>query len=364
MPSTTTDKLRNGLYLALAFVTALMLWYTVNAKEEVERAVEVRLDYKGLPSGFVVTSGQLNKVSVRLRGPLELLRSLSSRDLAYTMDLSGMTKGSNVIPLMQESLPELRAYKVVEVVPPRLVLEVDHLLETRVPVVARFRESPLTPSLKLEDVTVQPEHVTVRGPATEVSTIKRLVVELPVDLESEDKAIVDDVPVVAPPSVEVRPATVKVKRTITVQRRNVNLQRDLVPQWSEVDNIRVDPLRVQITVSVPRSAVGDVAYMAQVQASLSGKPPSDGAQVVMPVTVTLPAGARLLAVTPDEATVINTLPAPVLPVPGHGVEGGTGGAGEPPKPRERQRPVGGREIGKELTMPTAIIETSVSVKGQ
>ena len=309
MPS-TTDKMRNGLYLALAFVTALMLWYTVNAKEEVERVLEVRIDYKGLPSGLVVTSGQLNKVSVRLQGPIELLRSLGSRELSYTLDLSGMTKGNNVIPLMQDTVPELRAYKVVEVIPPRLALEVDNLLETRVPVVARFRESPLTPSLRLEDVTVQPEQVTVRGPATDVSAIKRLVVELPVDLESEDRPITDDVPVVAPPSVEVRPATVKVRRTVSVQRRNVNLQRDLTPQWNESENIRIDPLRVQISVSVPRSAQTDVAYMAQVQAALTGRLPAEGSEVVMPVTVSLPPGARLLAVTPAEATVTNAGPPP------------------------------------------------------
>ena len=70
-----------------------------HAREQIERVVEVRLDYKGLPTGLIVTGGQLNKVSVRLRGPQELLRSMTNREISYTMDLSGVTPGKNVIPL-------------------------------------------------------------------------------------------------------------------------------------------------------------------------------------------------------------------------------------------------------------------------
>lgn len=74
------------------------MWYTLNAREQIERVVEVRLDYKGLPTGLIVTGGQLNKVSVRLRGPQELLRSMTNREISYTMDLSGVTPGQERDP--------------------------------------------------------------------------------------------------------------------------------------------------------------------------------------------------------------------------------------------------------------------------
>ena len=81
MSSDNEPRAVNWKYLLISLGMALLLWYTVNAREQIERVVEVRLDYKGLPEGLVVTSGQVSKITVRLRGPMELLRSLSSREL-------------------------------------------------------------------------------------------------------------------------------------------------------------------------------------------------------------------------------------------------------------------------------------------
>ena len=56
MLSNTKDPQKgNWRYLLVAFLLALGLWYTLNAREQIERVVEVRLDYKGLPPGLIVT---------------------------------------------------------------------------------------------------------------------------------------------------------------------------------------------------------------------------------------------------------------------------------------------------------------------
>ena len=44
MLSNTEPQKGNWLYLLVAFLLALGLWYTLNAREEIERVVEVRLD--------------------------------------------------------------------------------------------------------------------------------------------------------------------------------------------------------------------------------------------------------------------------------------------------------------------------------
>ena len=159
MLSNTKDPQKgNWRYLLVAFLLALGLWYTLNAREQIERVVEVRLDYKGLPTGLIVTGGQLNKVSVRLRGPQELLRSMTNREISYTMDLSGVTPGKNVIPLTtgENKPPELRAYEVLEVTPSRMILEVDKIMETNLPVKVALRASPAASSVRLKDLVVDP----------------------------------------------------------------------------------------------------------------------------------------------------------------------------------------------------------------
>lgn len=304
------------LYFALALLGAIALWYTVNAREQVERVIEVRLDYKGLPPGLVITKGQLNKISVRLRGPLELLRSASNRDLYHTLDLSNLSVGSNVIPLNTDTTPvnELRGFQVVEVIPQRLNFDVDRILEVRLPVEARLRESSLSSSIKLTKVLIQPETVTVRGPAAEVSKLQKVLVELPVTLENEDQEVTEDLSVVAPPTVEVSPSTVRVQRSQTIQRRTISLQRDIILDTSSNVNLNLTPSRVSLRISVPSGAFKDAAYLAQIQASLEPEsalerlaeltPLNTQANttpsLLEPVKISLPPGARLISVNPEK----------------------------------------------------------------
>ncbi len=305
-----TERDFKSLYFILSLAAALTLWYTVNAREQVERVVEVRLDYKGLPPGLVVTSGQINKLEVRLRGPLELLRSLAGRELSYTVDLSGVTRGNNVIPLVGGRAPEWRSYQVLEVTPSRLTLEVDNILERKLPVKVEFRASPLVSSLRMEDVSVTPGQVTVHGPAAEVGRLRRLTVEVPADLSAEGKQVTTEAAVLAPSSVEVSPTTVTVRRRLVIQRRNISLQRDIITEWTPDRNIFILPSQVNLVVSVPRSAINDAGYLAQIQAwvdlqqpEASGVPPS---ATEAPVRITLPAGADLVRVSPERVAVLRS----------------------------------------------------------
>ena len=219
LSNTKEPQKGNWRYLLVAFLLALGLWYTLNAREQIERVVEVRLDYKGLPTGLIVTGGQLNKVSVRLRGPQELLRSMTNREISYTMDLSGVTPGKNVIPLTtgENKPPELRAYEVLEVTPSRMILEVDKIMETNLPVKVALRASPAASSVRLKDLVVDPPQVTVRGPASVIASMKEIQAEIPVDLAAEGKAVSEEVPLLAPPAVELNPQVVKVTWKIDVK---------------------------------------------------------------------------------------------------------------------------------------------------
>ena len=130
MSSVTESHWQTVKYILLSLLLAVGLWYVVIGSAQVEAQFDLRVDYRGLPEGLVVRDGMVNRISVRLRGPGELLRGLHSRDLAYTVDLSEVKKGANVLPLSVDSLTDLKSYEVVDVSPSRLVLEVDALLHS------------------------------------------------------------------------------------------------------------------------------------------------------------------------------------------------------------------------------------------
>ena len=299
LSNTKEPQKGNWRYLLVAFLLALGLWYTLNAREQIERVVEVRLDYKGLPPGLIVTGGQLNKVSVRLRGPQELLRSMTNREISYTMDLSGVTPGKNVIPLTtgENKPPELRAYEVLEVTPSRMILEVDKIMETNLPVKVALRASPAASSVRLKDLVVDPPQVTVRGPASVIASMK-------VDLAAEGKAVSEEVPLLAPPAVELNPQVVKVTWKIDVKRRTLSLQRDIIFE-GENPNVSAQPSRANLMVSVPQAMVKDAGYLAQFQVSVpsdTAMPAEDGT-VNAPLQVAVPQGGRVLKISPETVSI-------------------------------------------------------------
>ena len=78
----------NWLYALMAFLMSVTLWYMVTGRERVETLVEVKLEFKGIPSGLVVREGLTNKISVRIRGPRGRRTQLGA-ELRFGMLLSG-----------------------------------------------------------------------------------------------------------------------------------------------------------------------------------------------------------------------------------------------------------------------------------
>ena len=105
MSSISNSRIQTVLFALLSLVIATGLWYLVVGRDHVETQVELRVEYRGLPEGLIIREGMVNHISVRLRGSAELLRNLHSRDLVYTVDLSGVQRGATALPMAAPSLP-------------------------------------------------------------------------------------------------------------------------------------------------------------------------------------------------------------------------------------------------------------------
>ena len=122
------------------------------------------------------------------------------------------------------------------------------------------------------------------------------------DVLGEDREITEDVPLLAPPGVEIAPQVVKVQRTLDVRRRTVTLQRDIV---AEEENISVRPSHCALTVSVPRSLARDSNYLAQFQVTLPSDVdvPEDGSPVEVTLQVSTPQGGRIVRLAPEAVSL-------------------------------------------------------------
>ncbi len=302
-----SSRLEQVIYLIVSFVLALSLWYMLVGSEQVEAQVEVRLDYKSQPDGLVVREGLINRALVRLRGPAELLRGLHSRDLSFTVNLSGLKRGANVLPLNLDALGEFKAYDVVDVNPSRLVIEADALMQRALPLSVDLVPLPEGSPYSVSNVLLDPPVVSVRGPESLGRGLENLSVRLDPAMNLEVGAHVESLAVEAPDQLEVTPPVATLRYTLALKTTRIDIKRMVQMDSPERDALTISPQHINLSVEVPEGKAKDAAYLAAIRVVVRQPDALEG-NTGVPVLVVLPSGSRLVSVDPATVSVSRKKP--------------------------------------------------------
>ena len=256
MSSISNSRIQTVLFALLSLVIATGLWYLVVGRDHVETQVELRVEYRGLPEGLIIREGMVNHISVRLRGSAELLRNLHSRDLVYTVDLSGVQRGATALPMAVDSIPDFKAFEILEIMPSRLVLEADALTERVVPLENKLLPLPEDSPYLISHPILEPSFVTVKGPETQVNSLDRLIVVYDPTKNASEGPHEANVAIVAPPQVEITPPVTTLRYSLDMKTENVTLTRDILLD-SENAIYEVSPNKASVEISVPEALVED-----------------------------------------------------------------------------------------------------------
>lgn len=163
----------------LALVIALGLWLA--GHRDIERAVEIPVEFRNIPPDLMVMDNRVDYVVVRLNGPRTLVSTVDADDLKLLLDLKGAKSGSLSYPVGSGSFNIPRGVTVSRITPPVIQFRLEPAIKRTLPVTVRFSGKP-SDGFKISETTVVPENVAVEGPAEDV---RRLIsVEtLPVDIE-------------------------------------------------------------------------------------------------------------------------------------------------------------------------------------
>ena len=169
----------------LAVVIAVGLW--VAGHRDVERAIEVPLEFRNIPSDLMVLDNRVDYVVLRLTGPRTLVSTLDAGDLKLGVDLAGAKAGSVSYPLSSSSFGIPRGVTIARITPPVIHLQLEPVLRRILPVTVRFVNKP-PPGQQVGETSVEPENVSVLGPAEEVRRLAA-VETVPIDLEDNRNPI-------------------------------------------------------------------------------------------------------------------------------------------------------------------------------
>lgn len=204
--------------LILSLIMAIGLWYSVSGSEKIETQIEVRVDYRGIPSNLAISEGIISKVKVRVKASAGQIATLYNRDSpAFLMDLSGLVKGENILPIPISKFPFWGGVEVIDVVPSNIILEVDAVKSKKVPLTIDLVN--LTKNQKKElSVSVEPSVVTIKGPEEMIDALSSLAVRCPV-LTSGDSHYLK-VAVSTPDNVDAQPMQVNLTIRPASEERN------------------------------------------------------------------------------------------------------------------------------------------------
>ena len=180
--------LKNLSLFGLALVLAIIVWMTAaNEENPIEERVfprPIAVTFIDLPINMVLASPLVAEATVSIRAPAQIWATLSSNQLEVSADVSGLSAGRHVVPLLASVLaPDA---EVLAVEPSEISVELERIVASSVPVVLSLRGEPAV-GYAAGSPVVSTDSVTVTGPERLVEQVSEI--KLALDLHGEKENI-------------------------------------------------------------------------------------------------------------------------------------------------------------------------------
>jgi YbbR domain-containing protein len=159
---------------------AVGLWLAVARDPVAEVAVEVAIEFHNIPPNLEISSENIPRAQIRLRGPERVIRRLQPSDVYAEIEVSGLKPGERTFDLTTQQIHEPSDLEVVQVVPSQLHLLFDTRLTRQIPVQPRV-VGTFASGYGIERVVVEPATITISGPKKHVEAVESAITD-PMDV--------------------------------------------------------------------------------------------------------------------------------------------------------------------------------------
>ena len=207
--------------LALSFLLAGALWFVANYESDLEKEVEIPINYLNLPENLIISNKPYLPVYVKLRikGTRSQVSSVLKTNAAINVDLRDENTGTFSHKISPESVSLPRNVQIVRISPREVNLDIDTILEKFVRVNPDLGQP--AQGYKMDGpAKVIPSAVRIRGPQKVIRDISE-VVTVPIEVEKEKSTFSLDVGLVLPDSRVEFTESETVKVTVNIIETNV-----------------------------------------------------------------------------------------------------------------------------------------------
>jgi YbbR domain-containing protein len=187
---------RNWLLKVISLGLAILLWAVVSQEASSEIGLEVPLEYRNIPPQMEITGDTAATVEVRLRGSRNVIKDITAKNVAATIDLGKMKPGEKVVAVSQQNVQAPFGAEVVRVNPSTVRFTLERTLVKTVAVEPALWGHPAE-GYEVGAVSVVPKAVQVEGPESRVtmlSAIPTVAIRLEGKQSSIEQTVDLDVP--------------------------------------------------------------------------------------------------------------------------------------------------------------------------
>jgi YbbR domain-containing protein len=153
---------RNLAGLILFFFIGIgifLLWPYASIQES---DIFIPVDSEKIPEGLIITNGPFTGIEVHVRGPKSIIRTLSDLKIQYTIDLSEVNIGVNIIPIHQARIPFPKGISILKINPDSIAVKVENEIKKKLPVNISLTGKPAK-GFMVVGAEAKPMSVTLRG---------------------------------------------------------------------------------------------------------------------------------------------------------------------------------------------------------
>ena len=153
---------RNLTGLILFFFIGIgifLLWPYASIQEA---DIFIPVDAEKIPEGLIITNGPFTGIEVHVRGPKSIIRTLSDLKIQYTIDLSEVNIGVNVIPINQAQIPLPNGVSILKINPDSIIVKVENEIIKKLPVNISLTGKPAK-GFMVVGAKAKPKSVILRG---------------------------------------------------------------------------------------------------------------------------------------------------------------------------------------------------------
>jgi YbbR domain-containing protein len=292
----------NWQYRAIALILAIFSWYLVAGREKVQTWIELPVELINQSPDLVIQEGMVNRIEVLIRGTRGSVRTIKDRQIAYSLNLSGLNRGENEIYFQPQFIPLPGAVEVMEIRPQRMSLIADRRVSKQLPVKVSWK-GQIDPDWEMIRAVTQPAYVTVRGPAALVDVLTFMPTRT-FELEMDESGMWQrTVPLSVDSSIEADPAQVTAR--LFFKPKSNSLWVKVPVSVKSPDRMKIDlpEPEIRLHLDVPAFLLRRDDWREEIAAQVTVRKEVQPGTYELDPEISLPKWTQLLKINPEKVQV-------------------------------------------------------------